>query len=59
MDENELAERIREALLDYEEENPAELGRTTTFEEDGTLTNNAGLTIEIGGRRFQVTVVEA
>ncbi len=59
MDANELAERISEALQNHEAEDPSELGRSDTFEQDGVLTNNTGLQIDIGGRKFQVTVVEA
>lgn len=59
MNENELADKIAEALDIMEEEETIGLDRIRTFEADGVLTNNAGLTITVDGKRFQVTVVEA
>lgn len=66
--ETEIESTIKEALelfidgKDFSDNaKEAELGnmRIATFEDDGVLTMNKGLVLEIGEQKFQITIVAA
>ena len=72
MDENELQDALKTlleeiAFMDEEDRENAGLGddladvtRVRTFDEEGVLTNNAGLTITTAdGSEFQLTIVRS
>jgi translation initiation factor 2 alpha subunit (eIF-2alpha) len=67
MTEQDMQEKIAEALMEYGEEWPNEADavvRVRSFEEDGVLTMNAGLTVRCeteddGEVEFQVTIVRS
>ena len=60
MDESEVVDLITDAIYFYDEENEIKGGvDIRTYDEVGMLTNNKGLVIKIGKKKFQITVVEA
>ncbi len=60
MDESEVVDLISESLYFYDEENEIEGGvDIRTYDEVGMLTNNKGLVVKIGKKKFQITVREA
>ena len=60
MDESEVVDLITESLYFYDEENEIDGGvDIQTYDEVGMLTNNKGIVLKVGGKKFQITVVEA
>ena len=60
MDEQDMVDLITESLYLYDEENEIEGGvDIQTFEDACLMTNNKGLVVKIGKKKFQITVVEA
>lgn len=58
MTDHEAAEFITEAVW-AEAENRGQEYATTSYEDGGVMTNNAGFTMTIDGAEFQVTVVRS
>ena len=62
MTEDEVIDMISEALYMYQDEygsdDPDESIGIRTYDEVGMLTNNSGMVLTIGDRKFQITIVE-
>jgi len=60
MNESEVVDLITEAIYLYDEENEIDGGvDIRTYDEVGMMTNNKGLVVKVGGKKFQITVVRA
>lgn len=60
MDESEVVDLITESLYFYDVENEIDGGvDIQTYDEVGMLTNNKGIVLKVGGKKFQITIREA
>ena len=60
MNESKVVDLITEAIYLYDEENEIDGGvDIRTYDEVGMMTNNKGLVVKVGGKKFQITVVRA